>query len=241
MAGKYLHRYLHAKSRLDYVHPSSFGSLIGFCGRTKTRNLRMFSLLFSLLNKVLPGWGVIQNPPASEYLLSSKRNRYFQQFSLPGTIVYYILKNQKSPGTFRNLSRTCKYIFIKHPIFVIENVYFQKDNINEFSVNSEAKNITTQMSCKFWIINCTINNKLSDKIIEIAEQKIFRINSLVFVQIPNLQLEKLAFLANFVKKFAIFDSEPVDSDGTTPIPVEAIFELLPQLEVFKLQVYKVAW
>ena len=49
-----------------------------------------------------------------------------QRFSIPGTLVHYILKHPTSHRLLMKLIQTCKYFFSKNPILVIDSFWYNR-------------------------------------------------------------------------------------------------------------------
>uniref|UniRef100_A0A914PHD7 Uncharacterized protein n=1 Tax=Panagrolaimus davidi TaxID=227884 RepID=A0A914PHD7_9BILA len=80
---------------------------------------------------------------------------YRQEFSLPDSVLYYMIKNPSSPKTYEKFIQCCKYFFSKNPIIVIPRLKFDHDGNgwkvvrNGIPTKFDMKNVSN----KLWITN----------------------------------------------------------------------------------------
>uniref|UniRef100_A0A914P5G2 Uncharacterized protein n=1 Tax=Panagrolaimus davidi TaxID=227884 RepID=A0A914P5G2_9BILA len=79
-----------------------------------------------------------------------------QTASLPGNIIYYILKNPKTAELYLKMVKTCKYFFVKHPILTVNEFIYDcdkwlVDKILEWTGNKTKVFDLSNITAKVWI------------------------------------------------------------------------------------------
>uniref|UniRef100_A0A914PH50 Uncharacterized protein n=1 Tax=Panagrolaimus davidi TaxID=227884 RepID=A0A914PH50_9BILA len=89
-----------------------------------------------------------QNSMMIYFIRAKFMAKYYQQnFSIPDSIIFYIAKNPKTPALYLKMVKTCKYVFIKNEIIVVNRL---DDILGKWRVNENPHDFT-KYSCKYWI------------------------------------------------------------------------------------------
>uniref|UniRef100_A0AC34FDL6 Uncharacterized protein n=1 Tax=Panagrolaimus sp. ES5 TaxID=591445 RepID=A0AC34FDL6_9BILA len=74
-----------------------------------------------------------------------------QEFSLPDSIMHYIAMNPKNAKLYEKLIQSCKFFFVKNPILVLSNLYY--DSSRWIASNDGGWKFMTlgNVTSKFWI------------------------------------------------------------------------------------------
>ena len=178
-----------------------------------------------------------------------------QRFSLPRPIICYVSKNPSSAYAYQKLIQSCKYFYLQNPITVfdeatlfgekvprnpvifVESIRFNKNDVSirfldekqELKLCSEILKI----SFKLWFTNEVVIQDVTDFATDFLNDKRFHFDAIRF-RCGNVVLEKLFRPNNVIKKVAFHEKVlPEKADGS-PMPIEAIFKLFPNIEVFNL-------
>uniref|UniRef100_A0A914QPN1 F-box domain-containing protein n=1 Tax=Panagrolaimus davidi TaxID=227884 RepID=A0A914QPN1_9BILA len=76
-------------------------------------------------------------------------SRSSQSFSLPNSIMYYILKNPTTTKLYQKMIQTCKYFFIKNPI-IVSSKFPYSHSLDKWCIGKTRFDFS-QLICKYWI------------------------------------------------------------------------------------------
>uniref|UniRef100_A0A914QAV0 Uncharacterized protein n=1 Tax=Panagrolaimus davidi TaxID=227884 RepID=A0A914QAV0_9BILA len=170
---------------------------------------------------------------------------YRQEFSLPDSLLYYMIKNPLSPKVYEKLIQCCKYFFSKNPIIVIPLLKFDHDGNgwkvvrNGIPTKFDMKNA----SHKLWITNALYVYKNEDipnethVIMNLASSivpKFYKCDvTKLCLKKQNIFFDEYLMLALNVKTLAFLDVIVKNLDGTLT-SVEKLVEGASKLKEFIL-------
>ena len=160
-----------------------------------------------------------------------------QRFTIPSSIVYYMAQNPASAVVYQKLIQSCKYFYPKNPIIVADEIIFHENKV-VIRTRKEFKFFETfdtkQFFCKFWFVIEVLILKMDSLAIEFLHNKMFRTNRLRFVSVPVVVEQVLTpEVVQSVKTAYFSNTIPEYADGT-PVPVQKVLELFPNIECFDL-------
>uniref|UniRef100_A0A914PEC7 Ribosomal protein S3 n=1 Tax=Panagrolaimus davidi TaxID=227884 RepID=A0A914PEC7_9BILA len=143
-------------------------------------------------------------------MANSKRIQFFKSFisrqnwSLPNSIIYYILKNPSTSKVYQKLIQSCKYFFIKNPILIInQKLYIAIKTYLPYPKEIDFKNITS----KLWIKNeINISSRNGDEGYRASSivPKIFKCDAQRLILMKQIiSFKELLFLASNVQKIIL--------------------------------------
>uniref|UniRef100_A0A914Q847 Uncharacterized protein n=1 Tax=Panagrolaimus davidi TaxID=227884 RepID=A0A914Q847_9BILA len=158
-------------------------------------------------------------------------------FSLPKTILRYIWLNPKSRDGYLKLIKTCKYIFLKNPVLLIDAMEHSKDDCEGGRIMlEECLNLCNatliplnKIAAKFWLYDFLDIVETDKQKMDLFISKIFRCEIEV-LQLPfsTLSFEHFkALCSKYVKRAKIGTVQY--SDGSE-VPIEKLVELLPNVD-----------
>ena len=77
-----------------------------------------------------------------------------QRFSIPETIVHYILKHPTSHRLWKKLIQTCKHFFSKNPILVVDSLWHKYGDTLSWTISLNDEIVPIEIEecpCKLWI------------------------------------------------------------------------------------------
>uniref|UniRef100_A0A914RE77 Uncharacterized protein n=1 Tax=Panagrolaimus davidi TaxID=227884 RepID=A0A914RE77_9BILA len=180
---------------------------------------RAFSILIRRNIRKIKEENVWQLNSRSEFISSC----FSQSFSLPDSIIFYVLKNPTTTKLYQNLIQTCKYFFVKNPIIVSPNYSYSRD-LGKWCIKKTPFDFS-QLICKFWITENYNISSILPKLYKCDAKKVTFQNEVIsFYDLPlfTKTAEDITFNEITVK----------DSDGSI-VPFEKIFEAFIYARKFK--------
>uniref|UniRef100_A0A914PGP3 Homing endonuclease LAGLIDADG domain-containing protein n=1 Tax=Panagrolaimus davidi TaxID=227884 RepID=A0A914PGP3_9BILA len=167
-----------------------------------------------------------------------KRIQFFKSFfsrqnwSLPNSIIYYILKNPSTSKVYQKLIQSCKYFFAKNPILIInEKLYIAILSYLHYPKPIDLKNI----SSKLWIKNeINISSRNGDEGYRASRMipKIFKCDAPRLILMKQIiSFKELIFLASNVQKINLECTIVKNSDGSI-VEFKKMVEFFPKVESF---------
>lgn len=165
--------------------------------------------------------------------------KFFQKFSIPFSIVYYMCKNPSSPAVYKKLIQTCKHFFAVNPIIYVNDLrFFYDGRITVFyyaDIRNESKDFPDiadlQISCKFWIQKAVFDTLTN---LHLLCDKVCGIKTLVLT-FDTVVLDQLLHpeVIRNIEKVEFLKTIPRHADGT-PLLIEEIMDLFPRLRSFEM-------
>uniref|UniRef100_A0A914QDZ0 Uncharacterized protein n=1 Tax=Panagrolaimus davidi TaxID=227884 RepID=A0A914QDZ0_9BILA len=163
-------------------------------------------------------------------VLSKKAHFYStflrQFFSLPNSIIYYIIMNPKSSAIYQKLIKTCKYFFTKNPLLIIQSLWYSNDQWEICNKVFGFKNLT----CKVWITEALFMDLYDTKcaprsILSSIVPQIFRcdVQNLTIMD-QDIALNDLSLLLSFAEHITFVDVIVTDENNSI-VGVENIVEV----------------
>ena len=161
-----------------------------------------------------------------------------QRFSIPETIVHYILKNPISHRLWKNLIQTCKHFFSKNPILVIDSLRHKEETPGWIAKLGDERNIIDVENVPFtlWIISTFDAAFGGPHPVALPIQKIYRSElTVLMLQNVSLSYDEFQFLtsANIVNRVRLANLQLQHADGRV-VDLYEILQLVPRAKHFGL-------
>uniref|UniRef100_A0A914QB54 Uncharacterized protein n=1 Tax=Panagrolaimus davidi TaxID=227884 RepID=A0A914QB54_9BILA len=169
-----------------------------------------------------------------------KRTQFFstfcqQSFSLPvDSIIYYILKNPKTPELYQKLIKTCKYFFLKNSILIVSRLWFQYRN-DWYTIVNEKRIKFKNISSKIWVTGAIeiYQNQNEQSRIPSLIPKLYQCeNKHLNLSYGNILFKDFKFLASKCDYIWLYDSTVINENDSI-VSLEKIIEILPNINDFK--------
>uniref|UniRef100_A0A914PEX9 Uncharacterized protein n=1 Tax=Panagrolaimus davidi TaxID=227884 RepID=A0A914PEX9_9BILA len=96
---------------------------------------------------------IVRNSKRAKFMASY----YYQNFSMPDSLVFHIAKNPKTWKLYQKMVKSCKYFFVKNPILVIDK---QLNHYGSQWTIMKTPYDMNQTKSKLWIASClTVFNR----------------------------------------------------------------------------------
>uniref|UniRef100_A0A914QSB2 Uncharacterized protein n=1 Tax=Panagrolaimus davidi TaxID=227884 RepID=A0A914QSB2_9BILA len=175
----------------------------------------------------------------------SKRARFLltyfqhQNWSLPNSIIYYILKNPSNSKVYQKLIQCCKYFFFKNPIIVVDKFTIDGDEKWKATLKDDEKFIDfTKISTKLWIYDvfdkyCFSNTSANPlNLVSSVIPQIYRCDAeCMFIDKQIISYNEFLFLTSNIK-FITLSKTPIMNENGTIVPLEKLVKKLPKLISF---------
>ena len=167
--------------------------------------------------------------PNSEYSFGTPPRR--QNFVLPPTVISYLARNPLSPDGLLKLQKSCKLMFLKSKILIVDESFYWKNNsLIRYSYFEKSDRRLFPKTPQFWLlskfIHC-VDEPLLDLKTTFYRCDVYRLS----IEHLNLTLNEISFLLSGGKVFDLNLSlvEIRDSFGT-PVSVDTILAMTPRVE-----------
>uniref|UniRef100_A0AC35GTR1 Uncharacterized protein n=1 Tax=Panagrolaimus sp. PS1159 TaxID=55785 RepID=A0AC35GTR1_9BILA len=158
-----------------------------------------------------------------------------QNWSLPDSIICYILMNPNSAKFYQKLVQSCKYFFIKNSILVISRANFKYENEWKIEIEEKWINLNNFLS-KIWITEkMFIDNRDSGKseVISTLIPKIYNNETKRFeIWHQNLSINNFIFLASKCENIILHDVTILNENGSI-VTLDEIIETLLNAKKFE--------
>ena len=154
-------------------------------------------------------------------------------------------ENTNFSSGYYKLTQTCKYLYPKNRIFVVNRIRFfgnglymliNGENTERYTISTIPPPLPFKITSKFLFDHVNLGYDSINLATEIMRDKTFRINTLniQFLDVPFAQIFRPE-TAQTVKNIYLHEIRPQYADGS-PMPLEKILEFFPNLEEFELKV-----
>ena len=178
--------------------------------------------------------------PNSVFTFAAPRR---QRFSIPLSIIYYLVMNPTSHRAWKKLVQACKYFYSKHPVIIVDSLTrttdmdFEQPTMWVVRGYGEAQEIDlANVPYKFWIINRLSAMSETQDLVSLVYQKLYRLD-LYYLNIQNetILFDDLCFLnsMNLIQDVTFSNLVIKNNDGSVT-EFDKVLELFPRMTEFYL-------
>lgn len=164
-----------------------------------------------------------------------------QEFSLPKTMLKYVWTNPKSVKGYQKLVKTCKLLFLKNPIIIVNSLFCIKPNGWEICFYDKCiygcehlKIDIKYLRSKLWLINYLHIRNVGKIDMDLFYTKLFQCNvKHVYFGNLTLNLNDIKILAHNTEK-CVFSLAFVKDENAMDVSFSKLYELLPNIRILHL-------
>uniref|UniRef100_A0A914QFT8 Uncharacterized protein n=1 Tax=Panagrolaimus davidi TaxID=227884 RepID=A0A914QFT8_9BILA len=149
----------------------------------------------------------------------------YQNFALPDSIIFYMAKNPQSSKVYQKMIKSCKYFFIKNPILVIPQLYYNPTDQWHTNVN-ERKVCLKGITSKIWVSQNMVLDSL--RFGQFNDISFYRCDAKIHWY---KKVSVINFFAPKCDKFRLYNSAFANDNGSILL-IDAIISALPKLKSF---------
>uniref|UniRef100_A0AC34FRT2 Uncharacterized protein n=1 Tax=Panagrolaimus sp. ES5 TaxID=591445 RepID=A0AC34FRT2_9BILA len=154
-----------------------------------------------------------------------------QCFSLPDSVMHYIAMKPPSIEVYQKLVQSCKYFFVKNPILVISDLYY--DSKTWAPVNYEKYINLDFVSSKFWVTQSVyfypVTQNTQDKGVASFISKIYQCDAtLLYIINRNISYDELIIFGTNFDSLHLRKGNVTYKDGSN-VECDRIIQILPKI------------
>uniref|UniRef100_A0AC34GYE3 Uncharacterized protein n=1 Tax=Panagrolaimus sp. ES5 TaxID=591445 RepID=A0AC34GYE3_9BILA len=152
-----------------------------------------------------------------------------QNWALPDSVIYHLAKNPKNAKVYQKLVNSCKHFFIKNPIIVVQELYFNWNNEAVLRSYKDYKCINMKTdSYKYWITekfgNSIFWRNLTPNIVASVIPKLYKQGARILsLAKQNISYNEFLFLSSNVEILSFYNTTVKNDDGSI-VPLEKLVE-----------------